>query len=645
VFARLRTSDGWPLSTAAADAGTVVRWAPAAVVISVVGPLAAGNGGYFPPSWGWSAAALLWAAAVALILRSHIDVPWAGAACLTALMALAGWTLVSQVWSAAGPAVLESERCLVYIAGLGAILAVSRRGDLLPVLLGLVLAISAVCLYGLAGRLVPDWGVVGSDTGRMQQPVGYWNGLGILAAMAVLVAIGTVAHARPLAARVIAAATLPVALTTVYFTFSRGAWLSLAFGLLVALAVDRRRSMLVLTIGTVAPLGAVLLAVAARSSALTHTGSALDRVTAQGHRLGAVLVTTMVVLGLAATVLHRVDARWRPSARVTLFGWSAALGVVLVVVAVSVSMWGSPASMGHKLYGAFNGRARAGQSGTIPGEDLNKRLFSLSGNSRATLWRIAWHDVQRHPLVGSGGGTYERVYLQHRTTGLKVTDAHNLYLETLAELGLVGLALLAAGLLIPVWAGVAARANPLVPAAMGAYSAALLHAMVDWDWELPAVMLAAVCLAGALMMASHRSRSLRVAGLARPVAGAVVLVLLVAALAGLQGNTATADSADAGARGDWHAALSSANTAVSWAPWSAAAWVSLGDARQALRRPGGLAAYRHAARLDPGDWATWFAIARGTSGRTREQALARAERLNPRGKAILTFRMLLGNGP
>jgi hypothetical protein len=614
------------------------------LVVCVVGPLAAGNGGYFPPSWGWSAAALLWAAGVALMVRSRVEVPLTGVACLTTLIALAGWMLVSQTWSAAGPAVLESERTLVYIAGLAALLLVCRRGDMLPVVLGLVLAISAACLYGLAGRIVPDWGIVGADTGRMQQPVGYWNGLGILAAVAVLLAVGTVAHARPMAARVISGAVLPLPLITMYFTFSRGAWLSLAFGLLVALAVDRRRSMLVVTLGAVGPWAAALVAVAARSSALTHTGSRLDQVAAQGHRLGVLLVATMLVLGITAAVLHRVDARWRPSARVTTLGWSAALGLLVLVVVVSVRLWGSPANMAHELYDAFNGRAQAGQSGTIPGEDLNRRLFSLSGNSRATLWRIAWHDVQRHPLVGSGAGTYERVYLQRRTKGLKVTDAHNLYLETVAELGVVGLALLALALVLPVSAGMAVRANPLVPAAMAGYCAVLFHATLDWDWELPAVTLSAICLGAALMMAPTGSRALSLGRGRRLAAGAVTGGLLLAALIGLRGNLATADSANAATRGDWHAALSTANTAVTWAPWSAASWISLGDARTALGLPGGVTAYRHAAALDPGDWTTWFAIARGTSGRERAAALARAARLNPRGKAILTFRRLLGSG-
>jgi O-antigen ligase len=80
-------------------------------------------------------------------------------------------------------------------------------------------------------------------------------------------------------------------------------------------------------------------------------------------------------------------------------------------------------------------------------------------------------------------------------------DAHSLPLETLAELGLVGFALLAA------WAvGViraAARAWRAQPAAAAGLAAALLvwavHACLDWDWEMPALTLVALLLAAALV--------------------------------------------------------------------------------------------------------------------------------------------------
>ncbi len=75
-----------------------------------------------------------------------------------------------------------------------------------------------------------------------------------------------------------------------------------------------------------------------------------------------------------------------------------------------------------------------------------------------------------------GRGRTRPYYLQHRTTGLKVKNAHNLYLETLTDLGPVGLLLLVAGLVAPLVAGVRAREQALVPVAFGGFAAYLLHA-------------------------------------------------------------------------------------------------------------------------------------------------------------------------
>ena len=115
--------------------------------------------------------------------------------------------------------------------------------------------ISVVCLYALATRLFPRAvGVFDQIAGyRLSEPVGYWNALGLLASFGLLLAFGLVARAEHLLVRLPAAASaVPLALTC-YFTFSRGAWLALAAGLLVALVLDPRRLQLALTVAVIAP--------------------------------------------------------------------------------------------------------------------------------------------------------------------------------------------------------------------------------------------------------------------------------------------------------------------------------------------------------------------------------------------------------
>jgi O-antigen ligase len=95
--------------------------------------------------------------------------------------------------------------------------------------------------------------------------------------------------------------------------------------------------------------------------------------------------------------------------------------------------------------------------------------------------------------------------LRERPIPEAVRDAHSLELELAAELGIVGL--LAFGLMI---GGVAGSARQALrrgqPIAAGASAAALvwvLHASIDWDWQLPAVTLPVIALAGALVCAGE----------------------------------------------------------------------------------------------------------------------------------------------
>ena len=81
-------------------------------------------------------------------------------------------------------------------------------------------------------------------------------------------------------------------------------------------------------------------------------------------------------------------------------------------------------------------------------------------------------------------------------------DAHSLYIESLAELGPLGLALVLASLSVPLLA-LRRRATPLVATAAGAYVTALLHTGIDWDWELPAVAVVGLLCGSAVLVGSR----------------------------------------------------------------------------------------------------------------------------------------------
>ena len=102
----------------------------------------------------------------------------------------------------------------------------------------------------------------------------------------------------------------------------------------------------------------------------------------------------------------------------------------------------------------------------------------------------------RHPLLSTEGRAAQPFALRVRAAFVTIAVLH------VVGLGLLGYVLLVGGV------GVAAvRAlSSGAPIAAGASAAAvvwLIHSTIDWDWQVPAVTLPALLLAGALVAASE----------------------------------------------------------------------------------------------------------------------------------------------
>ncbi len=621
-----------PFSTGRARYG-VSRAAASVCVLLAFAPvlgLASAQGGYFPTAWGWAAVPLFWTAALALILRSQLRLSNLERIFLTVSIGLTGWIALSTLWSVApAESVLETERALVYVAGIAAVLLVSRTRFVRQLLGGGVAAISLVAIFSLATRLLPDRIGIYDPTAvyRLAQPIGYWNGLALFAAMGALLALAFAARARTIPARAASAAVLVLLLPTCYFTFGRAAWIALAFGLVAAAIVDPRRLQLVATTIVVGPAPAVATWIASRKHGLTHTGTSLARAVHDGHSVALALLLLAAVNVMASAGFAFAERR----VTVGPFGrraFGTIVGLTLAVAMATVFVrYGDPVTLARKGYTAFKAPLRHTAG------NLNRRLLSFSGNGRADFWRLAWDDARRHPLLGAGAGTYERYFLAHQPPRVgRVRDAHGLYIETLAELGPIGLALLVALLAVPLIAVRAARRHPLVPGALGAYVAYLVHAGVDWDWELPAVTLAAFLCGASILIA--RRRFVRPGLLSLPfrwiAVGAIVAATTFASV-GLVGNAALSRSESAREAGDWGRAAADARRARSWMPWSPQPWVALGRAQlgaQLLRDAQN--SFRKAISMDAGDWQIWYDLASATAGQAQRRALEHATALFPR---------------
>lgn len=620
-------------------------------------------GGYFPGATGIAAAVL----AVALALRVTLGQrPFAAvtgpvAVAAGALAGYAAWVLLSASWSGApARALIEFDRALLYLlAFLLASTVAYRQRRLARAVRALVLAIYAVCAVGWATRVAPDRfeASVSAVPERLSDPLTYWNGQGLIATLGILLATHLACSAQERRWWGAAgAAAVPLLASTLYFTFSRGAMLALAVGLIAYVVLLRSRGLLLGAVAVLAPT-AVAVVVSFDADVLASDGYQSAAAVAQGRDvvLGIALCT------LAAWMLRLAVARWLerrvegialpPRARrpVRIAATAAALAVLVAVPVAS----GAPAALERQ----FDRFMQGGVSGST--DDQRTRLLNPANNGRVDHWRVALDAWRSDPLRGTGAGTFEVQWYQQRTTDVNVSDAHSLYLDTLSDLGIVGLALLMAALLTIV-GGVAGRAvrrrptggdrslHAAVAAAMVAWG---VHAGLDWMWELPAVTawlfaLGGFALAGRVPDAgpSAPGRSVRVA------VGLGLLVLAVVPVQMARSQEALEDGVRAFraqprdcSRVIGHGLSSLSSLGSRPEPWELIAYCDVGEGELPLA----VQAARNAVARDPQNWVYRYALAlvQGAAGEDPRAAARRALELNPRGLLAAEAVRAFGDAP
>jgi O-antigen ligase len=569
---------------------------PALGVFALVAALGFDDGGYAATAWGWSGVALL-VALVVLIARGARLPEKAGVVYVGALAGLVAWTAASLLWSSHFSAsMLEVERTLMYVVAAGVFVLAGSGPALLAGVLG---AATMLCGYGLVDVQAGE---------RLAEPLGYANGMAITAVIGLLLAVGFAARASGRTATQLAAAPAPLLAATLYLTFGRGAWLALAVGLAVAVAVGPGRLQHATT--------AVGLAIPAALAVLA------------ADRLGPTTSLAVLLAGLclaSAFVPFALRAvPFKPSERArTAF---AALLIVLpaVLAAALLVKLGGPSG----AYDAFKAAPQPTHG------DTSARVFSLSGRNRSDYWSVAWRSYEDEPLLGAGAGTFARTWLRERPVPQPVTDAHSLYLETLAELGPVGLVLLLLALAAPF----AVARTRWTPVAIAPYAAFLAHAAQDWDWELPAVTVAALACGTAPIAGQAGPRLPRFAAV---VPAALCLVLAFA----FAGNHALERSIDAMDGLRWAEAEESARRARTLQPWSPEPWRVLGEIELA---EGSLAVarrhFRRGLQKDPDEFELWIGLGLASEGAAQQRAFARAARLNPLSPDLRELGFETGSG-
>jgi hypothetical protein len=418
-----------------------------------------------------------WLGIAALVLAGSLFAtrsPPDGLIALAPLALLAAWLAASIAWSAEPDRSWDyTNRALVYLAFalVGAFLGADAR----RLLYGFAILLGAVCVWSLAGKVLPwlyeDYGRIA----RLRGPVGYWNALALLGDIALPIGLC-------LATRLRWAGTLLVYgwIVVIGLTYSRG-------GVLVAVVVVALWMWLshawIESLSTLVAAGlpaAAALAVAFSLSGITSDGQTHAARLHAGIVFGVVLVAdALIAVGLSRFELPAVTATRR-----------IALAVLAVAIAAAIAVGAAHAHSWWQSLTSSSGTELTNSPG---------HLVSSGGNFRWSWWEQAWKAFEKAPLAGTGAGSFAVANLRYRTDDLDQTiEPHDLPLQFLTETGVVGLVLFTLSI---GWLVVRGRRRPGPQLALAlALPAYFLHGLLDIDWDFASVSAPVFLIAGALVV-------------------------------------------------------------------------------------------------------------------------------------------------
>ena len=456
---------------------------------------------------------------------------WGGWA-LGTMAVLAALTAVSVTWSIApGDSWTQAGRMVSYLAAFAGAVALARLlpGHWAALIGGLLAAAVVICGYALATKVFPASLNPDETVARLREPFGYWNATGLMGALGVPACLwlGARRGGRPLVAALGPTALCPL-LLCVLLAYSRGALLALAAGLICwfVLVPLRLRGLMVLGLGILGT--APVAAWAFSQHALAADRAALaDRVRA-GHQLGlwvlaacAVVLAASLALGFLRAAHPQAPSARRRAGMVALVALAAS--PILGLGAMAASHRGIGGTIAHTWHQLIDDR--------VTGVSNGPNRLTAAASVRSRYWREAANVFGNEVWLGAGANSFGTARLRYRRSPISVQHAHGYLMQTLSDLGLVGLAVNLG--LLAAWIAAATRtlgrrrrvlAGP--PRADGAprdppwrtgvpapaLSADLernglatllalvvcfgVHSTIDWTWDVPATALLALLAAG-----------------------------------------------------------------------------------------------------------------------------------------------------
>jgi hypothetical protein len=636
-----------PASLRQFDLEAVRTWALAGTVVLY---LAIDGGGYDLVVRSQAAIVVWWVVLIGAAWGLLPTARWTRAAWATLAVfgGFVAWTGLAATWS------LSSERSLDELSRVACyfgllLLGISIHRDREQAVKHTVHAVAGavvlVACLALASRLRPDLFPSAHQTatflpgteGRLGWPLNYWNALAALLAIGLPLLLASATAARTLRAQAAAAAAIPVVALTSYLTFSRGGAVAAAAGLLAFLVFSPERVGKLAT-ALVAAAGSAALILAAVHRAAIEQGLTTPAAAHQGNTLlvSVLIVCSGVALaqtGVGLAVRHGTPPRWLTftpgRARALLLGG-------LAVCLVAALLAGAPARISHAWQDFKHPAAAALHQDTIA------RFGTVSGNGRYDYWKVAIDATHGHLLDGSGPGTFQLLWTPRAPYYSYVENAHSLYVETLAETGLVGVVLLVSFFVLVLGAAIRLsmrsryEARARTAGVIGAMIAFCVSAASDWIWQVPALpavflLLAAAVLAPPRAMGSGRAASLPV----RLVLIATAIACLVAIAVPMATLSTVRESQAAVLKGDPRQALADASAAARLEPGAASPQIQLALVLELQGNvPDALAAAHRATVDEPNNWSAWLIVSRleAEAGRPAASLAAyrRSRALNPR---------------
>jgi hypothetical protein len=432
---------------------------------------------------------------------------------VTAMLVLTASAAWSITWAVnPSDAWVDANRHLAYLAAFAAAVALAhlapRRWS--AVLGAITLSAVLISLYALLTKVLP--GVLNEDEvfARLREPYGYWNSVGVAAAMGVpgLLWLGARRTGHG-ALNALAAPGVTICFATIMLAYSRGALLAAAIGVALWFATVplRLRGVAVLGLGV---LGGAAIAL----WSFGQTGLSDDRIElavreTAGYELGLAIAVVLLVVLLASLAVTFWAAERPPSPAVRRqVGAAILIALALAPVAVAAALAVSDRGFGGSVSHAW--RTLTDPSASPPSNDPGR--LTAAGSVRARYWNEALKAFRDNTWRGVGAGGYATVRPRYRQDEIDVRHAHGYVVQVAADLGIIGLA--ASLALLAAWLACALRATGLRPRDRGLpftpERVALLtllavvvtfgvHSLIDFTWFVPGNALPALLAAGFLV--------------------------------------------------------------------------------------------------------------------------------------------------